>query len=146
MPIVFSIKKCPYKIFRFISQHLDYSEIDCQETSISALEAFRLHTGSCLGYSRLLVALYRAAGIPAQIIIGTILPDDATELRERLNRVGIPTTARAEIAVLAASPEAGHAALVERVPSLLASAEFTKVGLVVLEGPVGLLIVEIFAG
>ncbi len=77
---------------------------------------------------------------------GTILPDDQEELRARLNRAGIPTTARAEIAVLAASPEAGHAALVERVPSVLGNAEVTKVGIVVLEGPVGLLIIEILAG
>jgi uncharacterized membrane protein required for colicin V production len=77
---------------------------------------------------------------------GTILPDDEAELRDRLNEAGIPTTARAEVAVLAASPDAGHAALVERFPSLLASAEFTKVGIVVIEGPVGLLIVEILAG
>jgi hypothetical protein len=48
--------------------------------------------------------------------------------------------------VLAASPEGGHAALVERVPSVMSSAEFTKAGVVVLEGPSGLLIVEILAG
>ncbi len=77
---------------------------------------------------------------------GTILLDDETELRDRLNRAGIPTTARAEIAVLTASPDAGHAALVERVPSTLGSSEFTKVGVVVLEGPTGLLIVEILVG
>ena len=77
---------------------------------------------------------------------GTILPDDQDELRDRLNRAGIPTTARAEMAVLAASPEEGHAALVERAPSLIGSPEFTKVGVVVLEGPTGLLIVEILAG
>ena len=77
---------------------------------------------------------------------GTILPDDQEELRDRLNRAGIPTTARAELAVLAASPEGGHAALVERSPSVMGSAEFTKAGVVVLEGPTGLLIVEILAG
>ena len=77
---------------------------------------------------------------------GTIEVDNETELRDRLNRAGIPTTARAEIAVLAASPEAGHAALVERVPSVMGSAEFTKAGVVVLEGPVGLLIIEILTG
>jgi uncharacterized membrane protein required for colicin V production len=77
---------------------------------------------------------------------GTILLDDDAELRDRLNQAGIPTTARAEVAVLAASPEAGHAALVERLPLLLGSAEFTKAGMVVLEGPVGLLIVEVLAG
>jgi uncharacterized membrane protein required for colicin V production len=77
---------------------------------------------------------------------GTILPDDQEELRNRLNRAGIPTTARVEMAVLAASPEGGHAALVERVPSVMSSAEFTKAGVVVLEGPSGLLIVEILAG
>lgn len=77
---------------------------------------------------------------------GTILPDDEAELRARLNQAGIPTTARVEIAVLAASPEAGHAALVKRAPSVMGSAEFTKAGVVVLEGPTGLLIVEILAG
>jgi transglutaminase-like putative cysteine protease len=76
-----------YKIFRFISQHLDYSEINCEETSISALEALRSRTGSCLGYSRLLVALYRAAGIPAQMIIGTMLPDDYFSLPQTSSSV-----------------------------------------------------------
>ncbi len=77
---------------------------------------------------------------------GTILPDDQDELRARLNRAGIPTIARAEVAVLAASPEAGHAALVDRVPSVLGNTEFNKVGIVVVEGPVGLLIIGILAG
>ncbi|MDJ0497231.1 MAG: CvpA family protein [Acidimicrobiia bacterium] len=77
---------------------------------------------------------------------GTILPDDQEELRARLNRAGIPTIARAEVAVLAASPEAGHAALVDRVPSVLGNTEFNKVGIVVVEGPVGLLIIGILAG
>jgi hypothetical protein len=77
---------------------------------------------------------------------GTILPEGEAELRDRLDRAGIPSTARAEIAVLAASPEAGQAALVERVPSVLGSAEFTKAGVVVVEGPTGLLIVEVLAG
>ena len=77
---------------------------------------------------------------------GTILPDDNEELRHRLNRAGIPTTARAELAVLAASPEAGHVALVERALRVMGSAEFTKAGVVVLEGPTGLLIVEVLAG
>jgi uncharacterized protein YkwD len=77
---------------------------------------------------------------------GTITVDDETELRQRLNDAGIPTTARAELAVLAASPEAGHVALVERSAQVMGDAEFTKAGIVVLEGPVGLLIIEIYAG
>lgn len=77
---------------------------------------------------------------------GTIQVDDETELRQRLNDVGIPTTARAELAVLAASPDAGHVALVERSAQVMGDPEFTKAGIVVLEGPVGLLVVEIYAG
>ncbi|MFN2214747.1 MAG: transglutaminase-like domain-containing protein [Anaerolineales bacterium] len=63
------------RIFQFVSSYLDYSENGCEETNVSALEAFRTRVGACIGYSRLMVALCRASGIPAKMIIGTILPD-----------------------------------------------------------------------
>ena len=66
----------PYQIYSYLSKQLVYSEENCQKTNISALEALRSGTCACIGYARLMVALYRAAGIPAQMIIGTILPDD----------------------------------------------------------------------
>lgn len=73
----------PYRIYQFTSRHLVFTEEDCGETNTSALEAYRLATGSCLGYSRLMVALCRAAGIPARMIIGTVLPDDYYPMSHR---------------------------------------------------------------
>lgn len=64
-----------FKIFQFISSYLDYSEYGCEETNISALETLRTKISACIGYSRLMVALCRSSGIPAKMIIGTILPD-----------------------------------------------------------------------
>ncbi|MGW8225013.1 MAG: transglutaminase-like domain-containing protein [Anaerolineales bacterium] len=62
-------------IFQFISSYLEYSESGCEETNVSALEAYRTRVCACAGYSRLMVAICRAAGIPAKMVIGTILPD-----------------------------------------------------------------------
>lgn len=64
-----------YQIFKFASNHLEYSETGCEDTNVSALEAFQTKIGACMAYSRLMVALCRAAGIPAKMIIGTVLPD-----------------------------------------------------------------------
>ena len=64
-----------YQIFKFASDHLEYSETGCEDTNISALEAFQSQIGACVAYSRLMVALCRASDIPAKMIIGTILPD-----------------------------------------------------------------------
>lgn len=64
-----------FEIYQFTSNYLEYSETGCEDTNLSALEAYRTKTGACIGYSRLMVALCRAAGIPAKMIIGTILPD-----------------------------------------------------------------------
>jgi len=64
-----------YEIFQFTSNYLEYSETGCEDTNLSALVAFRTRAGACIAYSRLMVALCRASGIPAKMIIGTILPD-----------------------------------------------------------------------
>jgi hypothetical protein len=79
----------PYRIYRFTAQHLVFTEENCGDMNTSALEVYRLATGSCVGYSRLMVALCRAAGIPARVIVGTILPDDFYPLQPR-NAAGIP--------------------------------------------------------
>ena len=70
------------------------------------------------------------------------LYEDA-ELRDRLNQAGLPTIARTELVVLAASPETGHAALAESVGADMTRLEFTKTGIAVLQGPHGLLIVSV---
>ncbi len=67
------------------------------------------------------------------------------ELRSRLNGLGMPSIQRTHMVVLAASPEAAHAALVDADTEIL-GAGFTKAGVVVLQGSVGLLIVEILTG
>jgi hypothetical protein len=64
-----------YYVYQFTSQHLTYSEEarDCVESS--ALSAYRTGKGVCSEYARLMVALNRAAGIPAQMITGIFMPD-----------------------------------------------------------------------
>ena len=66
----------PYQIYKFTSRHLVFSEENCGDTGTSALEAYSLKAGTCLGYARLMVALCRSAGVPARVIIGTTLPDN----------------------------------------------------------------------
>jgi hypothetical protein len=84
----------PYRIYQFTAHHLVFTEEDCGDSITSALEAYRLATGSCVGYSRLMVALCRAAGIPARVIVGTILPDDFYPLQPR-SAAGIPGSGHA---------------------------------------------------
>jgi hypothetical protein len=79
----------PYKIYQFTSQHVVFSEEDCIHTDTSALDAYRLATGACCAYSRLMVALCRAAGTPARMIIGAILPDNYFPIPHR-DAAGIP--------------------------------------------------------
>jgi hypothetical protein len=64
-----------FRIYRFTSNHLSFEEGRCEETNVSALEAYRSKISACIGYSRLMVALCRASGIPAKMIIGVFLPD-----------------------------------------------------------------------
>jgi hypothetical protein len=64
-----------HNIFKFTTNHLDYSEIGCEDTNVSALEAYRTRTGACIAYARVMVALCRASDIPAKMVIGTMLPD-----------------------------------------------------------------------
>ena len=66
--------------------------------------------------------------------------------RSRLNDDGMPSTQRAQLVVLAASPEAAHAALVDDASTDLLGPGFTKAGIAVVRGPVGLLIVTILTG
>ncbi len=68
------------------------------------------------------------------------------ELRTRLNALGLPSIARTHSAVLAASPEAGHAAMVDESGSTMVGSAYTKAGVAVVQGPLGLLIVEVLAG
>ncbi|MDJ0923964.1 MAG: CvpA family protein [Acidimicrobiia bacterium] len=76
---------------------------------------------------------------------GTVRLYGDAELRDRLNQAGIPTIARTELVVLAASPETGHAALVESAGPDMTRQEVTKAGIVVLQGPHGLLVVTVLA-
>ncbi|UCD97564.1 MAG: transglutaminase domain-containing protein [Chloroflexota bacterium] len=84
-----SEKNRVYRIYRFTCDHLDYSQENCEETNVSAIEALQSGLGACIGYSRLMVALCRAAGIPAQMIIGSVLPDIFLSLPQTLS-TGIP--------------------------------------------------------
>lgn len=83
-----------YKIFQYTANFLQYAENECEETNVSALEAFNTRIGACIGYSRLMVALSRAAGIPSRMVIGTILPDLLFSLPQ-INETGIPGSGHA---------------------------------------------------
>jgi hypothetical protein len=74
----------------------------------------------------------------------TILGED--ELRTVLNNDGILSTVHTELAVLTASPEAGHAALVKESAPNMVGPRYSKAGITVIRGPLGLLIVEILSG
>jgi hypothetical protein len=78
-----------YRIYRFTSDYLGPMEGDCQDSNVSALGAYRSHIAACVGYSRLMVALCRAAGIPAKMVIGIALPDILFP-PQRLYTSGIP--------------------------------------------------------
>ncbi len=77
---------------------------------------------------------------------GELVKLDSEELRSVLNAAGIPTTQRSSLAVLAASPEAAHAALVAESGAVIERDGFTRVGVTVLQGPVGLLVIQILSG
>lgn len=77
---------------------------------------------------------------------GSIRLYDDEELRVRLNQAGLPSTTRVELVVLAASPEAGHAALADEREGEMLRGGFTKAGIAVVQGPAGLLIVEVLTG
>lgn len=72
------------------------------------------------------------------------VPDDVI-LGAVLDEAGIPTVTAAEAAVLAAGPETAHVALTAEVRSTLTRTDFTRVGIAVVKGPVGLLAIELFA-
>jgi hypothetical protein len=69
-----------------------------------------------------------------------------SELRTRLNNEGMPSTTATALVVLAASPEAAHAALADKRGEALGAQSFTRCGIAVVQGPVGLLVVEVLAG
>lgn len=71
---------------------------------------------------------------------------EGLEFRALLNSVGLPSIARTQSVVLAASPEAGHAAIVEESASPMTGPEYSKAGIAVIRGPQGLLIVEVLTG
>jgi membrane protein required for colicin V production len=77
---------------------------------------------------------------------GTVRRYGDGELRDRLNQLGLPSTAQAEFVALAASPEAAHAALVATPDVAMTPREYNKVGIAVLQGPLGLLIIEVVTG
>jgi membrane protein required for colicin V production len=77
---------------------------------------------------------------------GTVRLYAGEDLRARLESFGLPSTARTELVVLAASPEAGHAALVDESIADAMRRELSKAGVAVVRGPLGLLVVEVVTG
>jgi hypothetical protein len=64
-----------YRIYKYTSDYLIYSVGERNCTSSSALTAYMTRTGVCGEFARLMVSFNRAAGIPAQMISGIVLPD-----------------------------------------------------------------------
>lgn len=69
-----------------------------------------------------------------------------SQLGQLLNEVGMPAIQQAQFAVLAASPEGAHAALADEMGPAMARDGFTRAGVAVVQGPVGLIVVELLAG
>jgi hypothetical protein len=68
------------------------------------------------------------------------------ELRSLLNDSGMPAIQQAQFAVLAASPEGAHAALVDQMGTTMVRDGFTRGGISVVQGSVGLLVIEVMSG
>jgi len=81
-----------YRIYSFTSDYLSYAEVmeDC--VSSSALKSYEIGSCVCAGYSRLMVALSRATGIPAQMVLGFVYPDPIVkrDLSNNLEHPGKP--------------------------------------------------------
>ncbi len=74
-----------------------------------------------------------------------VVPDDDM-LRAALNEEDLPSIARSISLVLAASPEAAHAALADADEEKLLRPGVTKAGVTVIQGPLGLLVVVLLTG
>lgn len=64
-----------YRLYGFTTDHMSWTgeSADCSNEA-SALDAYRSRKGMCGEYARLMVALCRAAGVPARQISGVVLP------------------------------------------------------------------------
>ena len=69
------IQNLPFRIFSFTSDYLTYEEMKEDCVSASALLSYEIGSCVCAGFARLMVALSRAADIPAQVVVGFIYPD-----------------------------------------------------------------------
>jgi uncharacterized membrane protein required for colicin V production/uncharacterized protein YkwD len=94
-------------------------------------------------------ALDELAGQRAEDLYGSGKVARRTDgLRDDLLDIGIPTVARAEVVALAATPASAHQGLQGDASTAAAQVnhDFLKVGVAVVEGPLGLMVVEILAG
>lgn len=64
-----------YDIFNFVAGSLTHPAGDRINVCFTALDALQSGEGVCEDYSQLLVALFRARGIPARMVSGLALPD-----------------------------------------------------------------------
>jgi len=71
--------------------------------------------------------------------------DDAA-LRSLLEDNSLPSVVRSEVAVLAASPEAAHEGLVDEASAAITGPRLARAGIAVVQGKVGLLVIEILTG
>ena len=69
-----------------------------------------------------------------------------SELRALLNDAGMPAIQQAQLVVLAASPEGAHAALVDQMADTMVRDGYTRAGIAIVQGPVGLVVVELMSG
>ncbi len=69
-----------FEIYVFTAEYLTYSRENTDCTGISAVSALEKGECACAGYARVMTALCRASGIPAQMVLGVIYPDPMFKL------------------------------------------------------------------
>jgi len=85
-----------YRIFTFTKNYFSPAGdfVNCS-MEMSALEAYQSGTGECGEYSRLMVALCRASGIPSLVTSGILLPDSSSFAAAQSQTWGHPGVAHA---------------------------------------------------
>ncbi len=75
-------EKDAYDVYAFTAEYLTYSREQADCTGVSALRAFEEGKCACAGYARVMTALCRASGIPAQMVLGLVYPDPMFKLQD----------------------------------------------------------------
>jgi hypothetical protein len=88
-------KEDAYAIYSFTCAHLVTAPGSRYFEDASALQAYQSRIGACGESANLMVALCRASGIPAQTIVGVILPDMLPYSSAQVKNSGHPAVSHA---------------------------------------------------